>query len=236
MKKIKWIVLALVLTLGLIGGAYAAWSETLTIEGTVETGELKHRWYVHNIWGEAWAPNPWIEVLNGSPNSYMLEGETAIQIAIHNLYPANPGSATGGETRFAAWMYNTGTIPSRIQEIKITQTGGNAELWPYLQGRMAIEHWGPGAIEQYGKQYGVINMQQWRSLSALETYLNDHNRIGDNGYILPAGDYFRLCDTNYEGDSDDSSSIWFRLDPNTPVDLQGESVEFTIEFVFEQGV
>lgn len=34
MKKVKYIVLALVLVLGLIGGAYAMWSETFTVDAT----------------------------------------------------------------------------------------------------------------------------------------------------------------------------------------------------------
>jgi predicted ribosomally synthesized peptide with SipW-like signal peptide len=45
MKKIKWIMLALVLCLGLVGGAYAAWSETLVINNTVETAEFDVYWF-----------------------------------------------------------------------------------------------------------------------------------------------------------------------------------------------
>ena len=40
MKKVKYIALILVLALGLIGGAYAAWTDTLEIEATVDTAEL----------------------------------------------------------------------------------------------------------------------------------------------------------------------------------------------------
>lgn len=40
MKKIGLIALALVLALGVMGGALAYWNETLTISGTVATGEL----------------------------------------------------------------------------------------------------------------------------------------------------------------------------------------------------
>ena len=40
MKKIGLICLAVVLALGVMGAALAQWNETLTIEGTVETGEL----------------------------------------------------------------------------------------------------------------------------------------------------------------------------------------------------
>jgi predicted ribosomally synthesized peptide with SipW-like signal peptide len=40
MKKIKWIMVVLVLCLGLIGGAYAAWSETGVISGRVVTGKI----------------------------------------------------------------------------------------------------------------------------------------------------------------------------------------------------
>lgn len=40
MKKGKWILLAVVLCLGLIGGAYAAWTQELVITGNVETAEF----------------------------------------------------------------------------------------------------------------------------------------------------------------------------------------------------
>jgi predicted ribosomally synthesized peptide with SipW-like signal peptide len=40
MKKIGLIVLAVVLAIGAMGAAYAAWSETLTINGTITAGNL----------------------------------------------------------------------------------------------------------------------------------------------------------------------------------------------------
>lgn len=40
MKNIKYYVLALVLVLGMMGGAYAAWEDELAVEGEVETGEM----------------------------------------------------------------------------------------------------------------------------------------------------------------------------------------------------
>ncbi len=40
MKKVKYLALVLLLVLGLIGGAYAAWSETIVISGRVVTGNI----------------------------------------------------------------------------------------------------------------------------------------------------------------------------------------------------
>ena len=40
MKKAKYVIVALVVTLALIGAAYAAWTQTITITGTASTGSL----------------------------------------------------------------------------------------------------------------------------------------------------------------------------------------------------
>jgi hypothetical protein len=45
MKKIGLFCLALVLALGLMGGAYALWSDQLYIQGNVDTGNLCWEWY-----------------------------------------------------------------------------------------------------------------------------------------------------------------------------------------------
>jgi hypothetical protein len=57
MKKVKYLALVLLLVLGLIGGAYAAWSETIDISGRVVTGYIDPVFSAidHPVWGDSWA-------------------------------------------------------------------------------------------------------------------------------------------------------------------------------------
>jgi hypothetical protein len=50
-KRIGLLVIALVLTLGAVGISYAAWTDTIVIDGTVDTGEVCVR-FKANSWGE----------------------------------------------------------------------------------------------------------------------------------------------------------------------------------------
>lgn len=50
MKKVKYIALILVVALGLIGGAYAWWTDTLEIEATADTAEVKMEFVSVALW------------------------------------------------------------------------------------------------------------------------------------------------------------------------------------------
>ncbi len=224
MKKIKFIALALVLMLGLIGGAYAAWSETLTIDGTVETGKLEHQWWVH-AWS-AQAPNSSVEVVNGGWNQWLPVGQHPV-VVFHNLQPAAPWPANlGWECRFSAQIHNKGTVPSKVKEFKITPTG-NLELWNYVQlmgGFHRKPASGPG--DGYFCEIG-----SWSTPAAFLAALNA--AVGKPAGVLKPGQYHVLDMEEYP---DDESSIWVRLSPNTPQHLMGESVGFTLEVIYEQAV
>ena len=109
MKKIGLLCLALVLALGTLGVGLALWSETLYIEGTVNTGELSVYWTQDIPYDDepvekdfSWAE---CEII----------GDT-IYIWIYNAYP----SIT---YYIPIDIHNDGTIPAHLCGLVVT--GGN---------------------------------------------------------------------------------------------------------------
>jgi predicted ribosomally synthesized peptide with SipW-like signal peptide len=110
MKKIKWIMLALVLCLGLVGGAYAAWSETMEIDGTIHTAEFDV--YLSNLETEvAGAHN---DLKNGTNiagfESSISDDKLTINFEVSNVFP---GYFVGEEFD----IVNNSSIPVYVKSI-----------------------------------------------------------------------------------------------------------------------
>lgn len=84
MKKAMGMFVALILALGMSGLAYATWSETLTISGTVKTGTVDVEWSeVDN-----WDTEP-----EGKDVSYITceideKDSNLLHVTVHNAYPS----------------------------------------------------------------------------------------------------------------------------------------------------
>ncbi len=100
MRKIGLLALALVLALGTMGVGLAWWSDTLFIEGSIETGTLSAEFA-----GNECTADDAIEV------QCVTDGKTAT-ITIGNMYPS--GTATCSLT-----LANTGSIPAKIGSIVV---------------------------------------------------------------------------------------------------------------------
>jgi len=109
MKKIGLLCLALVLALGAVGVGHALWSETLYIEGTVETGELALEWSQGDPYDDE---TPEKDV---SSAECEIVGDT-IYIYIYNAYPCIT-------YHIPIDIHNVGTIPAHLCGLVIT--GGN---------------------------------------------------------------------------------------------------------------
>jgi len=116
-KKMRWIEMrkmigifaTLIIALGMSGVAFAHWSETLYINGTVSTGELDAEWSVHSIWDS----EP--DEKNVSGMTYTYDPATdpyTLNITINNAYPCIDYYAIID-------IHNTGTIPLHIWDIDI---------------------------------------------------------------------------------------------------------------------
>ncbi len=123
MKKIGFIVLALVLALGAVGAGYAAWSQNFTVAGTVDTGK-----YVLSIAQTPVASvSPQQTVAACTVESVTSTGNGAgFSINIANGFP--------GLTYTVPYVIsNTGTIPAKVTGFTfadgagtpVAYTGGN---------------------------------------------------------------------------------------------------------------
>ena len=152
MKKIGLICLAVVLALGAMGGALAYWNETLTVTGTVNTGELdvefsaqksnddgtqadpseRGAWTIglpKDSSGWSWAGARY-EYNVGKTTCVLVpdvsgpeEGENqTMVITVDNAYPCYYGNV-------AFTIDNIGTIPAHVKSIKLISLSKGAETY-----------------------------------------------------------------------------------------------------------
>lgn len=213
MKKVKYIALIMVVALGLLGGAYAVWSDSLTLSGSVETGYLDHIWHALGHFpnknsyenGESWHYGTcvaWHEDYLDDP----------LVIELFNMYP-------GAEVKFYPSIKNTGTIPSKTANFKVEKTGGSTALYNNIQVKYSMVKY-----DKDGNRYpdNVVGTTPFMPITELENHLNNNAK----GVVLKPGE--RL--------SFDENTVYFRVDPNAGNEIQGKNVKFKITFEFEQGV
>jgi hypothetical protein len=108
-----------VVTLATIGVAYSAWTDALTINGTVTTGELDVIWTDWDCYdSEALA------TISSSPNPEASNGVQTIDVSISNGYPGYTGYC---------WFDSLvrGTLPVKIKAISFT-AGANLACPPTI--------------------------------------------------------------------------------------------------------
>ena len=138
MKKVRFLALAMVVALGLMGAGYAYWTDTLTINNTVTTGEFNVEFsylegetpavfglerntpgYDQNkdLSGETWYAS---EYVNGLTATLSNENKQ-VDVTVGNLYPGSKG-------KLKTIVENTGTIPVVFDYAEVTYDGASAEL------------------------------------------------------------------------------------------------------------
>jgi predicted ribosomally synthesized peptide with SipW-like signal peptide len=140
MKKTKVIALVLCAAIMLMGAGYAYWSDTLTINNTVSTGELnvvfdnanganvtrggddqsgyipgtnKGKWYY-----EAYVKH---EGLNGGTITTITDGGKTVNTVVTNMYP-------GAYAQYYGTIVNKGTIPAVFNNAAVSFKGLGATL------------------------------------------------------------------------------------------------------------
>jgi predicted ribosomally synthesized peptide with SipW-like signal peptide len=106
MKKMGFIILAVVLALGALGAGYAAWSQTLTINGSVSTGTYD---VVFQNLGTS--ETDALAVGTVTADNLATDGHS-FKVTIGNGYPGYVGVATFE-------VKNTGTVPAKISSITV---------------------------------------------------------------------------------------------------------------------
>jgi len=139
------------------GFAYAHWSETLIISGSVGTGKLDAAWSIE----ECWDNEP--EAKDYSSVSCEIEGYT-LYVTIENAYPSI-------DYYCLINLENTGTIPLHIYEIAIDRgnlpEGTTLEILP-VEGELEIAECTQLHPEEAA--WGILHIHLDQDAEELATY------------------------------------------------------------------
>jgi hypothetical protein len=128
MKKLGLIILVVVMALGALGAAYAAWSQPLYVNGNVTNGTLKAEFgYIVN------PPDP-IAAISGVVSNAYFTGDL-LTVTVANAYP-------GMDQYLYYQVGNIGTIPETVSVTSVTPLPGwlgVAALAP--SGSIAVGAW-----------------------------------------------------------------------------------------------
>lgn len=105
MKKIGLIILVLVIALGSLGAGYAYWSQSLTVTGTVNAGNLAAT-IVGTGSNDSLGANMGASIVV-TPGTATPIGSANCSATINNIYPGYTGTATMTIT-------NTGSLPIKV--------------------------------------------------------------------------------------------------------------------------
>ncbi|ABR46720.1 hypothetical protein Amet_0493 [Alkaliphilus metalliredigens QYMF] len=117
MKRTKFLALALVVALMMMGAGYAYWTQDLTIQNTVNTGELDVQFTELELDVEGAA-------YMGSASSFLpadTDGEYNLKLDLIDAYP-------GAGFTVSFDLANTGTLAANVRNFDITDTNNNADL------------------------------------------------------------------------------------------------------------
>ncbi len=129
MKKTYVLLSVMVLALVTAGFSYAYWTDTLTVTGKAQTGDLTVEWTEEEAFrvveGDA------MDVYYDEIDIQIVRPDV-LEIAYKNLYP-------GSKSRAGSWYHNVGTIPAKLTNVRIeilrpdgeVDWGANEASWQY---------------------------------------------------------------------------------------------------------
>ncbi len=198
MKKIGLISLALVLALGALGVAYAAWTDQVTIEGTVETGKLEltvkkysGTWAYKNLdTSEVIVHTGWangLDPIDGPTGNLKLTGYAVampgeepdeIVVEYEGLYP-------GIDWKVDWLLHYEGTVPAKLWHTHPVWSGPDASAFeaitysipgqdPDRIGYLYGEVWWSDADGGKGQNIGVSSDPAECEFTGLQVHYCDH--------------------------------------------------------------
>ena len=189
MKKVKYITLILVLALGLLGGAYAAWHDALQAKGTVSTGtiDVQFTQAESNDPGEALDPScpEGDEKHVGSTAVEIIDEGKKLLVTIENAYP-------GYESEVYYCVVNYGTVPVKLQSKNVTIKGNAAglevengiiedlwqKIWQFLFGSQNQNNEDPPVPEQLILEVGSQLHQNVEHYGAIKHTVTEDAKQG----------------------------------------------------------
>ncbi|MBA7684343.1 hypothetical protein ES703_92736 [subsurface metagenome] len=160
MKKAMGMFVALILALGMSGLAYATWSETLMISGTVNTGTVDVEWSEVDNWDNE-APGKdvsWIacEIDVDDPN--------LLHVTVTNAYPS-----IGYYNEVV--IHNAGTIPVHIYDVVVSNPNPDkVEVDISYQDEMGDPIEPPVQLHPCDEIYAVIHVHLTQDAEMDTTY------------------------------------------------------------------
>jgi len=206
--------LLLVIMLGAIGLSYAWWTETLTINGTVNTGELTVKM---GNFGEAFWQHIWFADVSAhvTTDYAILDNGYTVSVTLGNYYP-------GAMVRFNVPIKNVGTIPAVISSVELTVTSDPGGLKDYIYTRSWVRH--------YDKDGNRIWDSGWPAFVPLEQ-LDDQIYGQLAGRVLKPGEIFFFGE---DPESQNEGCLYFGLENTAPNSTEGQTITFTLTFIFKQ--
>lgn len=234
MKKPQYIAAVLAIAVTVIGAGYASWSEGITLNNTVETGNLRVEFVQTGI-------HPYVA---GFDNSFtvpckvytnLIHGPKVTEIEIKNLYP-------GATALFETRIENLGSIPAVAENAQVTFSAGTSDIIKEnIICRGQILHWRPGSIPMLIEAKG-IPVDTGVKLKDLGATLSAMVQ----GMELLPGDFltFDVTDEYAEElakvkdfesfDLNGKNSLFLTLPSSSGSDTEKQSADFQIVFNFKQ--
>lgn len=224
MKRIGFIALAVILSLGLVGTGLAYWNETLEIgQNTVNTGELKME-FKYPSSDDGPGKNDVKEYKYGSPIRWDVDvGSCQIEVidkhttrvTLSNVYP-------GYQSRIKLGMWNTGSIPAEIESVTLKNIVDHDGLLDYVKvgGRINLQ-WGPTSYHH--KPVGYEPPQWGVPLAGFDELLFKALKSTQTEPLEPGWKVSFECEDPEEG-----SSLCFYIKEGAP-----EDATLTFDLVFD---
>lgn len=223
MKKVRFLALSLVVAVALMGAGYAYWTDTLTINNTVSTGELKVEFTDNQHYPKVSGTNEYVETFINQDDA------KTTTVTVGNLHPGTQGI-------FSARVDNLGTIPAKFDNVKIDiekdELGGNLAIIggviKYKKDQVS------GNVEERSFScYGVENLEATINTALTGLQLEPDEYIK---FDLPASMYTQVQELVPEYVPTEGNSIYFILPKSIDNDDNAENkeVKFDITLNWKQ--
>jgi len=227
-SKATAVPILLIIVLGAIGFSYAWWTETLVIDDTVNTGELKVKFtdmfgrvpepkYAGVCVAEVYtAAGKWYPSEGGNPQYLPLTDDT-LTMKFRNMFP--------NASYLVYWLRakNVGTIPAKIKSVTLQNLNDPGNIKGYVEWKQVY------TIKIKRADGGVISIPNsnfdWTPIEQVpgkfESFLQ--------GYVLYPGDMLE-----FDANEPEEHCFAIRLSPDAPNSAEGYTITFDIVFTWTQ--
>lgn len=220
MKKTKFMIGVLVLSMGLLGTGYALWTDTLAVKTTVDTGNLNIKFdnlnkvdnYMNNkvpgVDGTYTTFKSTAKLAEGPASGDYNNSNDQIDITINEMVP-------GASTQVTARMVNDGTVAARLAKITPQVKEGSIDLQKALNVEIMV----------YDNDFVPITI-----------YKGTLKELIDKKGVTITADLFGRDILFVPGKADDDIQLGINVEISKDAtnEIQKQAASFTVDFAFEQ--